>query len=88
MINYDTICREAVSRFGIKSQVDMAHEEMAELDVALFHLKRGKANTDDVITEIADVAIMTYQLALIFGVDKVHAEIERKLERLEQKMRQ
>lgn len=81
-----TICRAAIAKYGIRSQVDMAHEEMDELSLALHHLKRGKATTEDVITEIADVAIMTYQLAEMFGVEKVQAEIDRKLKRLFERM--
>ena len=83
MKNYDEICRAAIGCFGIKSQVDVAHEELGELEVALYHFKRGKAEMNDVRTEIADVAIMTYQLALIFGIEEVQAEIDKKLERLE-----
>lgn len=86
MIDYDKICRDAVKRYGIQSQIGQANEEMGELISAINRLRRGRCTTDDVITEIADVAITTYQLALIFGVDKVHAEIERKLERLEKRM--
>lgn len=87
MKQYDKICRAAIAKYGIKSQVGVAHEEMNELSLALYHLKRGKATAEDVVTEIADVAIMTYQLALMFGVEKVEAEIDKKLKRLEDRMR-
>lgn len=86
MTDYKDICRKAVMKYGISSQVDMAHEEMGELSVALNHFKRGRGTMDEVITEIADVAIMTYQLALIFGEAKTKAEIERKLMRLKNRM--
>lgn len=88
MKDYKEICQKAVREYGIRSQVDMAQEEMSELSVALNHLRRGRATTDEVVTEIADVAIMTYQLALIFGYDKVNAEIDRKLGRLERRLQQ
>ena len=81
------ICRAAIAKCGISSRIDMAHEEMGELFVALNHFKRGRATTDDVITEIADVAIITYQLAEIFGVEKVQAEIDRKLLRFQDRMK-
>ena len=81
-----SICRAAIAKYGISQQVAMAHEEMGELVVALHHLKRGKATVDDVITEIADVTIMIYQLAEMFGVEKVQAEIDRKLKRLSERM--
>lgn len=82
-MNYYEICRKAVETYGIVSQEEMAREEMDELGVALSHFKRGRATAEDVITEIADVTIMMYQLATIFGIEKVTAEIDRKLERLE-----
>ena len=81
-----SILRAAIVKYGISHQFDMAHEEMGELIVALHHLKRGKATADDVITEIADVTIMIYQLAEMFGVEKVQAEIDRKLKRLSERM--
>ena len=81
-----SILRAAIAKYGISHQIDMAHEEMGELIVALHHLKRGKATADDVITEIADVTIMIYQLAEMFGVEKVQAEIDRKLKRLSERM--
>lgn len=77
------ICQRAVDTFGVVPQIDQAIEEMAELTVALSHNKRARARDGEVITEIADVVIMAFQMALIFGEREVNAEIERKLERLE-----
>ena len=42
----------------------------------------GRATPEQVITEIADVQIMMRQLALIYGIDAVAEEIDRKQRRL------
>jgi len=80
------ICRKALDKFGIVSQMGMMHEEMGELSAALEHYKRGRCKEDAVITEIADVTIMAAQMALYFGKEEVDAEIDRKLEKLEKKL--
>jgi NTP pyrophosphatase (non-canonical NTP hydrolase) len=80
------ICRKALDKFGIVSQMGMMHEEMGELSAALEHYKRGRCKEDEVITEIADVMIVAAQMALYFGKEEVDAEIDRKLEKLEKKL--
>lgn len=81
-----TICQDAIDTWGIEAQVGMAEEEMGELSVALHHFRRGRATMDDVRTEIADVLITAAQLAIIFCEDEVSAEMNRKLERLKQRL--
>ena len=83
----DIIIKSAVKKFGNLSQIEMAKEECAELIVALEHLRRGRVGEDAIITEIADVQIMMDQLAFIFGPDKVEAERDRKLVRLEERLK-
>ena len=85
-MDYTKICSDALERYGIVSQVGMMEEEMNELSIALHHFQRGRATVDEVITEIADVAIMVYQMALLFGKEGVDKEVERKLQRLEKKL--
>lgn len=80
------ICALALARFGNDKQTHKAREECAELIVALYHAEDGKIGTGDVITEIADVAVMIEQLTQMFGRDRVEAEIARKLERLEREI--
>ena len=76
------ICIDAVCQYGEESQKHMAVEECAELINALMKERRGRVGPIDIITEIADCQIMLEQLAYIYGLDKVEAEIERKLQRL------
>ena len=77
------ICQRAIDTFGAMAQIDQTIEEMAELTVALNHNKRGRARDGEVVTEIADVLIMCLQMMLLYGERDVKAEMDRKLERLE-----
>jgi len=77
------ICQRALDTFGAITQIDQTIEEMAELTVALNHNKRARAKDGEVVTEIADVLIMCLQMMLLFGEREVKAEMDRKLERLE-----
>jgi len=86
MMNYEKICKGAIERYGFRRQVEKAEEEMAELMSALHHFKDGRATMDDVVEEIADVAIMTLQLAMIFGKEEVEDEVAWKLKRLEERL--
>lgn len=80
------ILNRAIQTYGRHSQIWMAVEETAELNNALAKFQRGRNNDQDVITEIADVIIMTEQLAIMFGQDKVRAEVLRKLARLNSRL--
>lgn len=82
------VCARALKRFGNDAQVLQTTEECAELIVVLRHATRGKATPQHVITEIADVAIMIEQLTQMFGRERVEAEIERKLARLDSRVRE
>lgn len=80
------ICAAALARFGNDRQTHKAREECAELIAVLYHAEDAKVSTGDVITEIADVAIMVEQLTQMLGPSAVEAEIARKLERLEKEI--
>lgn len=76
------ICKKAIEVYGQENQTKMFYEEVGELCAALGHYRRGRATRQDVITEIADVLIVTDQLALIFGEEEVSDEVRRKVDRL------
>ena len=69
---------------GIPKEVDKCIEECAELTDALEKVRYGRASVDQVVTEIADVFIMCEQMAIIFGQDKVQAQLDFKRKRLEE----
>ena len=72
----------AVHHYGAEHQKKKAIEEMGDLITAISREQDGRATTEQVITEIADVQIMMRQLALIYGIDAVAKEIDRKQRRL------
>ena len=78
--------QKAILKYGYTSQITMAVEEMAELLNAIAKERRGRATQKDIVTEIADVTIMMWQLALMYGEQSVEMEIERKIERLKERL--
>lgn len=87
-----TVLREALEKWGELSQRGMAIEEYAEAIVALRKLDRvgGREISDgaksNAIDEIADVFVMSYQMAEMLGIDAVKDRIEFKIERLRNRL--
>jgi NTP pyrophosphatase (non-canonical NTP hydrolase) len=77
--------KKIIEKYGVKNQIEMAKEELAELIVALSHKERGRIPLEYVIEEIADVTIMLEQLKVIYDVDLKYLQtiINAKLCRLE-----
>ena len=76
----------AIHHYGAEHQKKKAIEEMGELITVISREQDGRATPEQVITEIADVQIMMRQLALIYGIDAVAKEIDRKQRRLLRRM--
>lgn len=79
---FDEIIKLAISTYGKDAQTMMLFEEMSELQNALCKLSRGRATTGDVCEEIADVMIMCFQMAQIYGVARVEQLATFKIRRL------
>jgi len=77
---------KAIGLWGVINQKFMVMEETGELLNALAKTNRGRCSDEEVITELADVAILIEQMAVVFGVDKFFLEKERKLQRLKQRL--
>lgn len=86
LMDAEAVCQEAIDTWGFESQAWMAIEEMGELASALSKLRRGRVEAKEVITEIADVLIMTEQLRLHFGKEAVDVERNFKLFRLKERI--
>lgn len=79
---------DALSTYGFENQRMMLIEECGELLNAIAKHHRGRIENDmDVITELADVSIMVEQMAVHFGLRMFEHEKRRKLERLEQRLK-
>lgn len=79
---FDEIIQLAIQTYGKEAQTRMLFEEMAELQNALCKLSRGRATVGDVCEEIADVMIMCFQMAQIYGVTRVEQLATFKMRRL------
>lgn len=78
--------KEAVELWGVNAQVDMVFEECGELVAVLAKDRRGRAEVQDILTELADVSIMCEQIGALLGYEDFEAEKERKLERLKKRL--
>lgn len=76
----------ALTKWGIENQLWMVTEECGELLNAIGKMRRGRVTREDVITELADVTIMCEQIAQYVGYDDYTKEIERKIERLKNRL--
>lgn len=85
-----SVLHEAISVYGINSQLWMAVEEMSELTKEICKERRKKSSLEKITDEIADVTVMIEQLKMIFGIsdDMVNARIQYKVKRLESRLRQ
>lgn len=78
---------KVLDAWGIEAQVSMVMEESGEMLAALGKARRGRVTKEEVITELADVSIMMEQMAVFFGLDEFREEKERKLRRLETRLK-
>lgn len=74
------LAMRALITFGLKAQMDVAQEELAELIVALSHEKRGrKSNIEE---EMADAILMLEQMLLGVNLAEVATALHHKQARL------
>ena len=80
----DKILRDAVRMYGAPAQLDQFIEELAELIVAINHLRRGRADIEHVLQEMVDVDIMMKQMKIILNVKDEYFSIvkDRKIKEL------
>jgi NTP pyrophosphatase (non-canonical NTP hydrolase) len=76
----------ALTKWGFENQLWMVAEECGELLNAIGKMRRERVTREDVITELADVTIMCEQIAQYIGYDDYTKEMERKLERLKERL--
>lgn len=84
---FDEIIKLAISTYGKEAQTMMLFEEMSELQNAICKLSRGRGTVGDVCEEIADVMIMCFQMAQIYGVAHVEQLATFKMRRLADRLK-
>lgn len=72
----------AFDQWGKVNQIEMVKEELTELLLELLREKRRRTTDDNIIEEIADVQIMIWQAAMIYGESQVDKKIDEKMQRL------
>jgi len=79
----------ALNLWGNVAQINMAIEECAELIVKLAKSDRRKngVTVGEIAEEIADVEIMMAQLRIVFGDENVERAKNKKLTRLEERVK-
>lgn len=79
------VLNNAILRYGVESQLDIAIEEAAELIVELQKHKRGRPC--DIASEVADVFIMLKQIEIMMDKhDAIQNRIDFKIERLQKRL--
>lgn len=77
---------DVLKTFGYAGQIMMLVEECGELLSAISKFRRDRATEEDIVTELADVAIMVEQMAILFGLPEFEKEKNRKLKRLAKRL--
>lgn len=81
----ENVIQRAIKKNGLDLQLTVAIEELTELQQAICKYKRGEEH--NVEEEIADVKIMIEQLETIFNKDKIRRWRNKKIERLDRKLK-
>lgn len=86
--DFDETILRAIQIYGKETQTQMMFEEMSELQDALCKLFRGRDTVGHVCEEIADVMIMCFQMAQIYGPAAVEYWAQFKMNRLKERLEQ
>lgn len=78
------VLKDALDTYGIRSQSDIAIEEMSELTKAIIKCRRNPSATatENLFEEIADVLIMIEQLTIHYGTEYISEFVQEKIIRL------
>ena len=82
------IMLNALKKFGVDAQDDIAIEEMSELTKAIIKNRRYRnfETMENLYEELADVFIMMEQVLMSLDKDRVQNYINSKLERLNERL--
>ena len=78
----------ALKRYGVDAQDDIAIEEMSGLTKAIIKNRRYKtfATLENLYEELADVYIMLEQIMMSLDKDRVQSYVNSKLERFNERL--
>lgn len=83
------VSERAIRTWGEGPEERMVYEELAELQLALCHYKRGKATRKEVVDEIADAVLVAIHAGSFVGAEaeELVDAVDRKLERTERRVK-
>lgn len=80
----EDLCQQALEKWGDDVQLLKAVEELNELRSTLLHYRYNKVDRNDVLNELADVAIICNQLMIMFDItnttelsDVIHVKLDK-----------
>ena len=84
---FEGVCSDAIAHYGLDQQLNILQEECGELVAAVSHFRRSRdGSRAGLVTELADVIIMTHQICMAIGDEDVDLEVRKKLGRLVERM--
>lgn len=88
-MNNENTLRMAIAKYGMDAQLGMVSEECGELIVAVNKYLRSKSPEakERLVEEVADVEIMLDQMRIIFDESEINFHKQKKVNRLEQRMK-
>ena len=81
------IYEQTLQKWGVENQLWMVCDEWGELLNDIGKMRRGRVSREEVITELADVTIMCEQIAQLVGYEDYEKELDRKLNRLVERLK-
>lgn len=83
MGNVIKVCKTAIDHYGETHQKVKAMEELSELSTVIARdINDDHSSREEIIDELADVYIMTQQLAIMYGEGHVIKRVYEKADRL------
>mgnify|MGYP001184884568 CR=1 FL=1 len=88
----ETIFQDAIDTFGEECQIRKAVEELLELAIELSHYadeyrEDSPGIEDAIVSEIADVMVITEELKIVFKDQDIEGEYNRKIARLRERIK-
>mgnify|MGYP001240417675 CR=1 FL=1 len=88
----ETVFQDAIDTFGEEYQIRKAIEELSELTTILAqyndeHRENSPGIEDAIVSEIADVMVITEELKIVFKDQDIEGEYNRKIARLRERIK-
>ena len=77
---------KALIKWGEEGAIYGLMEEMAELNLELSRIRRGRHNSEDILEELVDVYMCVIEAAMIYGVDRFNDMLKTKIDKFEKQV--